>query len=130
MHGYSLSNCDYYADNNYMHPLIKKAYIFLRTFGENKFIVFNYTVLNLDFEFIIFCELNHHGDKEYRINVLCQSKHISQSITTSNDRTEPYHELLALKPVSIKLGNIVNNKFEIRNRVDITDKILCLNDIQ
>lgn len=122
-HGFSLANCDYFAKNDYMHPLIKSAYTFLRTFGANKAILFQYNFLGMNLEFAVYSLLNRRGDIEYCINVFCNNYSISGATRLSSDDTDKFNELLALKPLKIELVDIVNKALSKDNRVDITSKL-------
>lgn len=116
MHGFSLANCEYFMENNYVHPLVGRCYTLLKQFEDAQGIVIKYNTLGLNIDFGLYRVRNKNNNLEYFINIFCNNTRVTGGITIDTDQ---YNELLSLKPTVINL--LYSDKSRV---VDITNSIL------
>lgn len=123
MHGFKLADVEYFHDNDFMHPLVKRCYVLLKNFVDAKGIMVNYETLGFNFTIGIFRNIKKENT-DYFINVFCNNHCVTGALTLSSDDTDKYNDLLVLTPKNIEIVylNSTGKKFE--RKVDVTSSIL------
>jgi len=124
MHGFSLSDCEYFVSSDGVHPLVKRCYTLLKQFHDAHGIVIKYNTLGLSIDFGLYRVVNVVKELEYFINIFCNKTRVTGGITIAIDDTDKYNDLLSLKPTAINLLYLDKSGKKYSKVVDVTNSIL------